>query len=762
MTPKSRKGILMLHITNTTNRTSKCVIASLSAIACASGGFAFACMPAVAATDPARVITVNAGKDGAQTLKGRKLTAYKLADYVDGTYVSVGDKALDGVAVDTPDAHEGDQSLEQALNRVLAKTAGVADVSELPGWKTADYDPIAWMGGFRQTSGQNNQSAGSFGFGWNESGAQGKGNNSPVHAYTGSVREFADNLVKDKAALELVKAQPHSQTVSVDKAVESVTIDVPSTGVYLILDSGSATTWNGALKGKKWAAYSVDPSQPMIVPTKADDKDLATLDGHTPSDPDKLGTVGKLGEIQLKNNTVPVDLKHRNEDLTVDGRHPGLDAADNAVDVGDLIPYYVDSRVGDLSAYKEALDNNDPWIYNYRMVDQTDPGLKILDGTVLLTVTGIDGKQASVPLTKVDQLPAYAESLKGATADGQNTETADAWYYLAVDPATDASHLVVGFGKWLVKHYGDVRLNDNTKTLYEKAIRLDYQATVTDRILEHGNMTENGYHTEYSNNPGDVTSGDHATSPDVIIREWTYDIDLHKRGSTQNAGLAGAEFQVAPASVPNKDDRKDVDKTIGFVKIGDGEYRQPTKAETDANTKLTTTVVTGTDGGLSLRGLDLGAYTLTETKPAHNYQLLKNPETVEITAKFEDDETDFTTPNHQTEAKLTISKNNQIIPLIRPMFNFALTNTDEAKPAGLTITEKAAWWGGKDPTGAYYADDKTSWVPTDLTLWNQPNNVDLAKTGGAIGFAALTAVGLILVGGGMLVLACRRRDCLRD
>ena len=95
-------------------------------------------------------ITINAAANeagGVNTLKGRRFTAYKLADYVDGTFVNKGDKDLDGVAVDTPDA------LKPDLDRVLAKTAGVSDVSQLPGWKDAGKDPVAWMGGFKQTLG---------------------------------------------------------------------------------------------------------------------------------------------------------------------------------------------------------------------------------------------------------------------------------------------------------------------------------------------------------------------------------------------------------------------------------------------------------------------------------------------------------------------------------------------------------------------------------------------------------------------------------
>ena len=64
-------------------------------------------------------------------------------------------------------------------------------------------------------------SAGTFGFGWNESGPQHMGTNSPDKAYVGTVREFADQIAKDATALAAVKAQPHSATVTCQAASHS-------------------------------------------------------------------------------------------------------------------------------------------------------------------------------------------------------------------------------------------------------------------------------------------------------------------------------------------------------------------------------------------------------------------------------------------------------------------------------------------------------------------------------------------------------------
>lgn len=72
----------------------------------------------------------------------------------------------------------------------------------------------------------------------------------------------------------------------------------------------------------------------------------------------------------------------------------------------------------------------------------------------------------------------------------------------------------------------------------------------------------------------------------------------------------------------------------------------------------------GQDGRFHIRGLDMGTYTLRETKAPADHNGVKETEDVTIQAAFHDDTDDWTLPNAQTDAKLTISQNNRTLALL--------------------------------------------------------------------------------------------------
>lgn len=758
---------------------------------------------AAAADEPYDITVRAAGEEsgGHHTLAGRVLVAYRLADYVDGTYVSVGHtdgsaKGTDGVAVRTLDA------LRPALNRVLAKTAGVERVEDLPGWDQGDdpaahhasADPIAWLGGFRQDAGSD-QSSGSFGYGWNESGPHGMGGNSPDKAYAGSVREFAAHLVKDGEAMGAVAAANPEATPVECAAAATCVVPAASSGIHLLVDTAEATVTPYTDGQGRTGTRTTGSSQPMIVPTRPADADISPA--HPDSDRTRLGTVGALGEIVIKNvadeEVLPGDNppKQRDESESI-----GRDAADNGVDIGDFIPYMVSYRVPDLSDYRAALDNADPWIHEYRVIDETQHGLRIADPPTVdlyapeARLYGEDGKPlsedlvfdadgdhmnpaATIELTRVDAIPTFAKDGEG-TPDGQNGQP-DAWYYLATD-GRDRSTMVIGLGKWLVRNYGDLRTGDRTpiagpddvgtRLLHGSQLAIRYMAQITPQILdgtdlrdgEASNLTRNDSRLDYSDKPSDVNSGSHHPTPRTRIRQWTYDIDLTKRSaSSPERTLEGVRFSLAVKDTVNRHDAK-ADGILKLVLVdgAGGEYRHPMPGE-----EGTAELVTGQGGRLRIRGLDLGVYTLAETQPPAEHRMIAEPEDLTITALFEDDPATLTIPDHQTEAKLEMTGNNRADDGT-PLLSFAADRTK--LPEGLTLDGNAATWGGRDEAGVWHADDKASWLTASLSLRNQPVPVSLPQTGAQVLAWASVSAGLALTGIGLALLAreCRRRSLSDD
>lgn len=141
---------------------------------------------------------------------------------------------------------------------------------------------------------------------------------------------------------------------------------------------------------------------------------------------------------------------------------------------------------------------------------------------------------------------------------------------------------------------------------------VEYSATVNEKaVVMESTETENGLDNKayliYNNNP--YTDTGYREIPDEE-RVYTYGIEITKTDG--NTKLEGAEFTLNPVK----------GNLLKFVKDG-GVYRPALSGEEN----VTTTLVSDANGLITIKGLDLGTYILTETKAPEGYELPADPTT---------------------------------------------------------------------------------------------------------------------------------------
>ena len=268
---------------------------------------------------------------------------------------------------------------------------------------------------------------------------------------------------------------------------------------------------------------------------------------------------------------------------------------------------------------------------------------------------------------------------------GNETTTLPATYY-SLNTATTNS-----FTFDLAAHYKEIRaVYPDAEKIYVK-----YSATVNENAFEKDELGNDAF-VGYTNDP--YNDSDSKTDVDETV--YTYAIDVTKYAKGTENTLAGATFQLS------KDNT-----VLALVKESDGVYR-PAVNNTEATTQ---DLVVSATGKLTIKGIDLGAYTLEETVAPKGYVLPDG----EITITLVDKE------NNGPDGKL-----------------------DAASSAtGTTVRESSVSGEGT----------KTLVLGVDNTNYEDAG-FDLPVTGG-MGTMLFTIAGILLMGGAvaLVVVAVRKR-----
>lgn len=283
----------------------------------------------------------------------------------------------------------------------------------------------------------------------------------------------------------------------------------------------------------------------------------------------------------------------------------------------------------------------------------------------------------------------YTETMDVGTA-GDSLTPATHYTSDTERPTTDTATFALKFKYDMLKNASGER--------YTK-IKVTYTATVNAAITvkttsntELTNNINNAY-LDYNSDPYGSSSIWQTKTATATV--YSYGIKVNKVDK-ENKPLSGAEFTLsANANGSN---------SITFVG-SDGNYHKATSSESGV-----TEIEVDSNGLLTLSGLDVGTYYLTETKAPGGYVKLATPQTIVIT-------------DNKTGAEGT---------------------QDSPKPNGLLEDNST----GTDGADGYY----------ELDVVNS-KGFTLPSTGG-MGTVLFTTIGIVLMGGGLvlLLLYLRRRN----
>lgn len=356
--------------------------------------------------------------------------------------------------------------------------------------------------------------------------------------------------------------------------------------------------------------------------------------------------------------------------LTGDEYQAGIEGTSKyaKVSIGDTVTYMLVADVPDYPADATAT--------GYQISDDLPSGMTLNNASVQVygMATGSPNTEAGTRLT-AGTGEAYTLTTPDATRPGTGTTSVD--FNLEFD-------------------YSKIKNYDK--------IRVVYTATANSNIYvvgQNSNTTgnQNTAYLDYNNNPYEVTPTSWETDDDTAT-VYSYGIKVNKVNDKRQA-LSDAKFTLST-------NQEGTDK-IQFIGTAEGTYRKAKSGESGV-----TEIEVDSNGLLTLSGLDVGTYYLTETKAPGGYNKLSAPILVEI-----------------KDLKNGIAD--------------AEPKGPNGKPEYIPTTPSAA---------ETEADD--GYVP--LTVVNS-QGFTLPSTGG-MGTVLFTAIGIVLMGGGLvlLLLYLRRRN----
>lgn len=288
--------------------------------------------------------------------------------------------------------------------------------------------------------------------------------------------------------------------------------------------------------------------------------------------------------VEIKSTFPTVDKKVQTTD--------GGDFTDNGTaQVGKKVAFQLTAEVPDMSDYTK---------YTFKFVDTMTKGLDFVENSVKVTIAG------------------------------KNIDAGEDTYKVKFDTAQKA--LTVTFD-----NLKKVKKEQNTPVATGDKIVVTYEAYIN-KDASRTDPATNKVYLEYSNDPSGNGTG--TSNPDES-KVYTYDINIFKfytNESNTETALANATFKLTASE-------DSTSTAIELVKEEGTDLVYHVKGNNEAD--AVSTVTTGADGKITIKGLKAGTYYLHETIAPTGYNKLKKPIKIDITVTSEA----YTTPSYKVDDK---------------------------------------------------------------------------------------------------------------